>query len=34
MSGYRFEVYRQPPDLGADNEDVFADWLGAAAAPS
>lgn len=28
MSGYEFEVYRQPPELGAHNEDVVADWLG------
>jgi len=27
MSDYRFEVYRQPPELGADTEDVFAEWL-------
>ncbi len=27
MSGYGFEVYRQPPELGAHNEDVFAEWL-------
>ena len=28
MSGYEFEVYRAPPALGADTEDVAADWLG------
>ena len=28
MSGYAFEIYRQPPELGADTEDVFAEWLG------
>ena len=34
MSDYRFEVYRQPPELGADNADVFAEWLGAPVAPA
>jgi succinate---hydroxymethylglutarate CoA-transferase len=33
MSDYRFEVYRQPPELGADNADVFEEWLGVAAVP-
>jgi crotonobetainyl-CoA:carnitine CoA-transferase CaiB-like acyl-CoA transferase len=33
ISDYRFEVYRQPPELGADNEEVFDEWLGAATAP-
>ncbi len=28
MSGYEFNVYRLPPELGADTEDVYADWLG------
>ena len=28
MSGYQFDVYRLPPELGADTEDVYADWLG------
>ncbi len=27
MSGFEFEVYREPPELGAHNEDVFSDWL-------
>ncbi len=27
MSDYEFEIYRQPPELGAHNEDVYADWL-------
>ncbi len=27
MSDYAFEIYRQPPELGAHNEDVYADWL-------
>ena len=27
MSGYNFEVYRHPPELGAHNEDVFGEWL-------
>jgi crotonobetainyl-CoA:carnitine CoA-transferase CaiB-like acyl-CoA transferase len=34
MSDYRFEIYRQPPELGADTEDVFAEWLGAAVRPA
>jgi crotonobetainyl-CoA:carnitine CoA-transferase CaiB-like acyl-CoA transferase len=33
ISDYRFEVYRQPPELGADNEEVFDEWLGVATAP-
>jgi crotonobetainyl-CoA:carnitine CoA-transferase CaiB-like acyl-CoA transferase len=28
MSDYRFEVYRAPPELGADNDSVCTDWLG------
>ena len=27
MTGYAFEVYRQPPELGADNDEVLAEWL-------
>ena len=27
MSGYRFQVYRAPPELGADTEAVLAEWL-------
>jgi crotonobetainyl-CoA:carnitine CoA-transferase CaiB-like acyl-CoA transferase len=27
MTGYEFEVYRQPPKLGADNDEVLAEWL-------
>ena len=27
MSGYRFEVVREPPVLGADTQSVFEDWL-------
>ncbi|MEM8690223.1 MAG: CoA transferase, partial [Pseudomonadota bacterium] len=27
MSGYDFEVYRTPPELGADTDEVFAEWL-------
>jgi crotonobetainyl-CoA:carnitine CoA-transferase CaiB-like acyl-CoA transferase len=27
ISGHRFEVYREPPRLGADTASVFADWL-------
>ena len=30
ISDYRFEVYRQPPELGTDTEEVFEEWLGAA----
>jgi succinate---hydroxymethylglutarate CoA-transferase len=33
MSDYRFEIYRQPPELGADNANVFEEWLGAPVAP-
>ena len=33
MSDYRFEIYRQPPELGADTEEVFAEWLGAPVMP-
>jgi crotonobetainyl-CoA:carnitine CoA-transferase CaiB-like acyl-CoA transferase len=28
ISGYRFGVYAEPPELGAHNEEVFEDWLG------
>ncbi|MBX9811341.1 MAG: CoA transferase [Burkholderiales bacterium] len=28
ISGYEFNVYRQPPELGEHNEEVFAEWLG------
>jgi succinate--hydroxymethylglutarate CoA-transferase len=28
MGGYEFEVYRGPPNLGADTDDVIAEWLG------
>ena len=27
ISGYDFEIRRAPPELGADNETVFRDWL-------
>lgn len=27
MTGYAFDVYRAPPELGADTEAVFDDWL-------
>lgn len=27
MSGYRFEVYREPPELGADTDEVLSEWL-------
>jgi succinate---hydroxymethylglutarate CoA-transferase len=33
MSDYRFEIYRQPPELGADTAEVFEEWLGAPVAP-
>ncbi|MEP1197921.1 CaiB/BaiF CoA transferase family protein [Tateyamaria sp.] len=29
MTGYDFEIFRDPPKLGAHNEDVLADWLSA-----
>ncbi|MEM9060971.1 MAG: CoA transferase [Pseudomonadota bacterium] len=32
MTDYAFEVYRAPPALGADTEDVYAEWLGAGTA--
>ena len=28
ISGYEFSVYRNPPQLGEHNEEVFAEWLG------
>ena len=28
MTDYAFEVYRDPPDLGAHTDEVFAEWLG------
>jgi len=27
ISGFDFEIYRQPPELGADNGEVMAEWL-------
>ncbi|MEM7056662.1 MAG: CoA transferase [Pseudomonadota bacterium] len=27
MTDYAFEVFRAPPELGADTEDVYAEWL-------
>jgi crotonobetainyl-CoA:carnitine CoA-transferase CaiB-like acyl-CoA transferase len=27
IHGYDFQIYRPPPDLGADTEEVFAQWL-------
>jgi len=29
MTNHRFEIYREPPELGAQTEEVFAEWLGA-----
>ena len=29
MTDYDFEVFRDPPNLGAHNEEVSADWLSA-----
>ncbi len=28
ITGYEFSVYRDPPALGAHNEEVYAEWLG------
>ena len=28
ISGYEFSVYRNPPELGEHNEEVYAEWLG------
>jgi crotonobetainyl-CoA:carnitine CoA-transferase CaiB-like acyl-CoA transferase len=28
ISGHDFEVYRQPPELGAHTAEVYDDWLG------
>jgi crotonobetainyl-CoA:carnitine CoA-transferase CaiB-like acyl-CoA transferase len=27
ISGYEFEIYRQPPELGEHNDEVYAEWL-------
>ena len=27
ISGYRFEAYREPPELGRHNAAMLADWL-------
>jgi succinate--hydroxymethylglutarate CoA-transferase len=27
IDGYDFQIYRPPPDLGADTDEVFAQWL-------
>ena len=27
MSGYEFEIYRTPPTLGADTEEVYNEWM-------
>ncbi len=27
LTGYEFEIYRDAPELGAHNEEVFAEWL-------
>lgn len=32
ISDYEFEIRRAPPELGADTEDVFEEWLGAGTA--
>lgn len=33
ITGYEFRVYRRPPRFGEHTEEVFAEWLGAAAQP-
>jgi len=33
ISGHEFDIYRAPPELGADTRDVFADWLEAETDP-
>jgi len=30
ISGHDFTVHRPPPELGADTDEVVADWLGEA----
>jgi crotonobetainyl-CoA:carnitine CoA-transferase CaiB-like acyl-CoA transferase len=32
ISDYRFEVYRHPPELGADTAEIYDEWLGASVA--
>lgn len=29
MQDYEFDVYREPPELGAHNDDILNEWLGA-----
>jgi crotonobetainyl-CoA:carnitine CoA-transferase CaiB-like acyl-CoA transferase len=33
ISGFRFAIRRAPPNLGADNDEVAAEWLGAGSKP-
>ena len=28
MQDYEFNVYREPPELGAHNDDILNEWLG------
>ena len=30
MKDYTFEIYREPPELGAHNEQISVEWLGSA----
>ena len=29
MSGYEFEIYRSPPTLGENTEEVYNEWMSA-----
>jgi crotonobetainyl-CoA:carnitine CoA-transferase CaiB-like acyl-CoA transferase len=34
LSDFAFRVFRQPPELGAHTQEVYAEWLGGAARPA